>query len=262
MQRNSPTLLFGVLLSLSLPACDTADSAQAPETLLPYKVAQLETLLDTRLPCLGCHTIDGRGGRIGPDLSDVGARLTHEQIDSMVRMPDARMPHTVMPAVIMREDWRALVIRYLAERGGTASAELVANGSPLEGIPPSRGDAPGRAVDTTTTPEGLPDGAALYSKYCATCHGNTGAGDGANAQLLPTRPTAHSDPAYMRERPDDSLYDAIYAGGYIMDRSHTMPPFGATLRRDQIRALVRHMRTLCGCEGPAWSRDGAVGAPR
>jgi mono/diheme cytochrome c family protein len=262
MRRSPPVLLLGASVVLSAPACDTANSAQAPDTLPPYKVAQLETLLDTRLPCLGCHTVDGRGGRIGPDLSEVGARLTHEQIDSMVRMPDARMPHTVMPAVIMREDWRVLVIRHLAERGGTASAGLVAAGSPLEGTPPSRGDAPGRAVDSTTTSDGLPDGAALYSKYCATCHGNTGGGDGANAQLLPAQPTVHSDLEYMSERPDDSLYDAIYAGGYIMDRSHTMPPFGATLSRGQIRALVSHMRTLCGCEGPAWSRDGALGTPR
>ncbi len=191
----------------------------------------------------------------------MGARLTHEQIDSMVRIPDARMPHTVMPAVIMREDWRTLVIRYLAERGGAASPELIANGSPLSGIPVSRGDSPGRAVDTTVV-EGLPDGSALYSKYCATCHGNTGDGDGANAQLLPVQPTVHSDAAYMSERPDDSLYDAIYAGGYIMDRSHTMPPFGATLSREQIRALIRHMRALCSCEGPSWSRDGALGRPR
>jgi mono/diheme cytochrome c family protein len=270
MRAKLDSHVIGPLLLAALIGCTEGRTAQVPDTLPPFRAAQIETLLETRLPCLGCHTIDGEGGRIGPDLSEVGARLTHEQIDTMVRMPDSRMPNTVMPAVIMREDWRALVIRYLAERGGRSSPALVADGSPLVGVPPTRGDASGREADRAyVLPPGpdaegadaspRPDGATLYSKYCATCHGTTGGGDGANAQLLPAPPTVHSDPEYMRERPDDSLYDAIYAGGYIMSRSHTMPPFGATLSRPQIRALVHHMRELCGCEGPAWSRDGVIG---
>jgi hypothetical protein len=39
-----------------------------------------------------------------------------------------------------------------------------------------------------------------------------------------------------------------------MNRSPRMPAFGATLSAAEIRALVRHIRTLCRCEGPAWSR--------
>jgi hypothetical protein len=35
-----------------------------------------------------------------------------------------------------------------------------------------------------------------------------------------------------------------------------MPAFGQTLSREQIWRLVRRMRDLCACEGPAWSRDG------
>jgi mono/diheme cytochrome c family protein len=59
----------------------------------------------------------------------------------------------------------------------------------------------------------------------------------------------------MSRRSDDALFDAIYAGGYIMNRSNRMPPFGQTLAREQIWSLVRYLRTLCRCEGPTWSRD-------
>jgi mono/diheme cytochrome c family protein len=63
----------------------------------------------------------------------------------------------------------------------------------------------------------------------------------------------------MSVRSDDVLYGAIAGGGAIMNRSPRMPAFGETLPDAQIRALVRYIRTLCGCEGPAWSRDGPPG---
>jgi mono/diheme cytochrome c family protein len=59
----------------------------------------------------------------------------------------------------------------------------------------------------------------------------------------------------MSARPDDSLFDTIAAGGAVMNRSPRMPAFGATLTPAEIRALVRHIRSLCRCEGPAWSRN-------
>ena len=60
----------------------------------------------------------------------------------------------------------------------------------------------------------------------------------------------------MSERPDDTLYDGIAGGGYILDKSPLMPAFSQLLSREQIRALVGHIRTLCACEQPAWARSG------
>ena len=58
----------------------------------------------------------------------------------------------------------------------------------------------------------------------------------------------------MSTRPDDTLFDGISAGGFILNRSARMPPFGEMLSRDQIWGLVRYLRELCRCEGPRWSR--------
>ena len=62
----------------------------------------------------------------------------------------------------------------------------------------------------------------------------------------------------MSARSDDDLYDTIAGGGAIMNRSPRMPAYGTTLAPAQIRALVRHIRTLCQCAGPSWSTDGAA----
>jgi mono/diheme cytochrome c family protein len=59
----------------------------------------------------------------------------------------------------------------------------------------------------------------------------------------------------MSRRPDDALFDAIAAGGLVMNRSNRMPAFGETLTREEIRSLVRYLRTLCRCAGPSWSTD-------
>jgi mono/diheme cytochrome c family protein len=106
---------------------------------------------------------------------------------------------------------------------------------------------------------GSPNGAALYAKWCAACHGETGRGDGSNAASLPVKPAVHSSRDAMSPRPDDSLFDTIAAGGAVMNRSPRMPAFGATLSPGEIRALVRHIRTLCRCEGPSWSRTPGPG---
>jgi mono/diheme cytochrome c family protein len=198
------------------------------QTLSAFARQKAETLLVTRLPCLGCHRLDGQGGAIGPDLSDVGARLSREGIEAMITHPQGTRPGSLMPRVPMPDATRRLVVAYFAERRATASG-----GSRR---PPASAQQP------------------LYARHCAACHGDQGKGDGWNAAALPVRPAALADAARMSALSDDRLFDTIFAGGYVMNRSHFMPPYGQTLSREEIRGLVRHIRSLCRCQGPAWSR--------
>jgi len=57
--------------------------------------------------------------------------------------------------------------------------------------------------------------------------------------------------------PDDTLFDGIHAGASILGKSQLMPSWGNTFSTEEIRELVRYIRGLCRCEGPAWSRDDA-----
>jgi mono/diheme cytochrome c family protein len=40
--------------------------------------------------CTGCHTINGEGGKIGPDLTHVGSRLSSNLIRESILLPDAK----------------------------------------------------------------------------------------------------------------------------------------------------------------------------
>jgi mono/diheme cytochrome c family protein len=233
-------LAVGVAL-LGIPALVASAQTVTPpfrvRPLTAFARVKAERLLRERLPCLGCHELRGEGGRIGPDLTNVGARRDAATIAALIRDPQRVVPGAIMPAVPMSESTLVLVTRYLAEGAGAAA-------------PPSPA-SPGRPE---ASPARLTDPVSLYGAFCAPCHGAQGRGDGPNAAFLPVRPTDHTSTAYLSARSDDALYDAIAAGGYVMGRSARMPPFGGALDPGRIRALVRYLRELCRCEGPEWSR--------
>lgn len=232
---GSLILIVGLVITLPKLA-GGQDRARAADLPSAFARAKAESLLRDHLPCLGCHKLNGDGGTIGPDLTTVRERRSSAYIASIIADPQRVVPGLAMPRTAMPKSTRELITRYLASQPGSAD-----------------GSAPvSRPVPDVS---GTPSGAALYAKWCAACHGETGRGDGPNAANLPVKPAVHSSRDAMTARPDDSLFDTIAAGGAVMNRSPRMPAFGATLSAAEIRALVRHIRTLCRCEGPAWSRD-------
>lgn len=223
---------------------DTA-AAGGSATLSPFDQAKIRALLRTRLACLGCHRLDGVGGRVGPDLSVAGSRLQPAFIGRMLSDPQDAVPGSAMPRMPMPAATESLLERLLVTQRTPVepAARLSLAGTPLR--PPAQGDT----------------AASVYLRFCSACHGAGGRSDGYNVPNLPVPPTVHASAAAMSPLSDDVIYDAIAAGGYVMGRSARMPPFGATLNDGQIRGLVTFIRTLCRCSGPAWSRDGEGRTP-
>ncbi len=226
-------------LVLALALSGGAATIAHAQPLSPFASAKATTLLREKYGCLGCHRLGGEGGQLAPALHDVRARRDAAYIAAIIRDPQQVRPGAAMPRTRMPETDRALITRLLG--GDVANRDVAAR-------------------DVTAPPSPAPadtNGATLYRTWCAGCHGITGRGDGPNAKALPVPPARHADAATMSQRPDDTLYDTIDGGGAIMNRSARMPAFGGSLSRTQIRALVAHIRSLCRCAGPAWSRDGA-----
>lgn len=227
--RTRNAVAWLLLFVIATPATSGA------QALSEFAKGKAEALLKDHLPCLGCHRLNGEGGAIGPDLTTVRDRRSPSYIAAMIADPQRVVPGSAMPKTRMPDETRALITQYLSQRPGAAPDAPVP-----AGVPPAAG---------------TPDGPRLYARWCAACHGASGRGDGPNASDLPVRPAAHASRDVMSMRPDDSLYDTIASGGAVMNRSPRMPAFGATLTPAEIRALVRHIRGLCRCEGPAWSRN-------
>jgi mono/diheme cytochrome c family protein len=239
-----------LLTALSSAFAARVARPQARTELTPFDQAKAATLLRDRLPCLGCHTLDGKGGKLAPELSTVRTRRDPAYIARVVMDPQGTVPGSLMPQTPMPAEWRALVVRYL---GGDSNMLAATSGAPMTVAPASGGSVTLRPV---SAPPADTSGGALYARFCTGCHGTQGKGDGPNAASLPIPPARHASRDAMSARPDDALFDTIAGGGSIMNRSPRMPAYGTTLTSAQIRALVRHIRSLCQCTGPAWSSDG------
>lgn len=235
-------------LATWLASRGTSFAALPEAPLTPRQRTRTERFLEERTSCLGCHRVQGRGGRIGPALEGTALRLRPSFVLEMILDPARAAPGNPMPHQPMPRREAERLARYLLDVGGPPATPPVQ---------PSLADPNHPAW--TGLAEIDDEGAALYARHCAACHGTTGQGDGWNAADLPVPPTRHADAALMARRVDDALYDGIHAGAWVLDGSPRMPAFGELLEPSQIRALVGHIRTLCGCEAPVWSRDARRG---
>jgi nitric oxide reductase subunit C len=47
--------------------------------------------------CSACHTLNGIGGKIGPDLTHVGSKRSREWIEEQIKNPKSHYPDSIMP---------------------------------------------------------------------------------------------------------------------------------------------------------------------
>ncbi|MFQ5684810.1 MAG: c-type cytochrome [Candidatus Binatia bacterium] len=104
-------------------------------------------------------------------------------------------------------------------------------GGRMMGRKPSSSQAAGTAAST-------------YSKFCASCHGAKGKGDGPAAVALNPKPKDFTDSKVMAHMSDAMLFKTIKKGGQATGHSPLMPAWGGTLTDQQISELVGYIRSL------------------
>ncbi len=86
---------------------------------------------------------------------------------------------------------------------------------------------------------------ANYKELCVKCHGVSGKGDGPEAKTLNPRPANYTDCKKMTVDSDDTLFKIIKNGSLSVGRSKEMPPWKEALGDDEIRDLVKYVRSFC-----------------
>ncbi|MEW6072623.1 MAG: c-type cytochrome [Planctomycetota bacterium] len=204
--------------------------------------------------CLGCHTYQGLGGTLGPDLTHVGDKGVHGYDFSHLPAgtertplawliahfedPSAVSPGSVMPGFgVGEEDARALAAYMLSLRSIDVPARFR--------VPPAR---------RSTAPAG---GEALYGLFCVACHGR---------DLQSGAVTAFRTPSIGNESllcvADDAYLASIVRNGR---RGTNMPAWredAGGLTSAQIDALVATIRAHAPDRADASAVSAAAGDPR
>ena len=87
-------------------------------------------------------------------------------------------------------------------------------------------------------------GEKLFVKNCQICHGATGHGDGPGSVALNPKPRNFTVPSQFKSKNDDEVFAVISKGGAARKLSPAMPPWGGTLKSQQIWQLIAFVRTF------------------
>jgi mono/diheme cytochrome c family protein len=179
--------------------------------------------------CIGCHSMGGQGGKIGPALDDVSLRRKPEWIIQHFRDPQSVSPGTVMPRFGFTEaEARALTDFLLHQGDRKMLASIPSLMSPVD------------------------RGGEVFRKYgCAGCHGQDGKGGVPN----PNAKTAEQVPGLIHvadgyTKPE--LKTFILNGQHeivALDPSRPPPPlympaWGSTIKDAEIDDLVAYLFSL------------------
>lgn len=90
--------MFKWVLLMALLMPNLALAAQAGERIFKRR-------------CAMCHLVNGQGGKIGPDLSNISARLSADQLYSKTAYPKKSNPGSNMPsfATLPKEEMQSLI---------------------------------------------------------------------------------------------------------------------------------------------------------
>jgi mono/diheme cytochrome c family protein len=87
-------------------------------------------------------------------------------------------------------------------------------------------------------------GQALYATHCATCHGESGRGDGVSAAAFASKPSNLTEGQRLNQLPDEFFVNIVLNGGPAEGLSPGMPPFRGNLNEAQVRQITAYLRTL------------------
>jgi mono/diheme cytochrome c family protein len=92
------------------------------------------------------------------------------------------------------------------------------------------------------TPQNIADGKKLYGQYCAACHGAEGRGNGDAGKGLNPPPASIAGITRRPIASDGYLYWTVAEGGAPLGTA--MPPFKASLKRDEIWKIIVYLSAL------------------
>jgi len=118
-------------------------------------------------------------------------------------------------------------------------------GKKSEASQPGSASESGSAAVATTGPSATEEARTMFKTLCATCHGESGTGDGPGAAALTPKPRNYTDKAWQASVTDDQIRNTILMGGAAVGKSPAMPAQPQLKEKPEVvDALIRIVRTF------------------
>ena len=121
--QRKPALIIGGIVVIGLAALEVGGALSTP-TRPPSQTNQLAIAGEkvyTDVNCGYCHSINGVGGAIGPDLSNIASKLNPDQMAQYLRNPDLMVANTLHPKLQFTTQEINELVAYLSTLGATVS---------------------------------------------------------------------------------------------------------------------------------------------
>jgi mono/diheme cytochrome c family protein len=89
MHKRVIVLLFIAVIAIAATSAACSSSSKGAEVFRREK-------------CMDCHTLKGKGGAVGPNLTYVGSRRSRDYIIQQIKDPKSHNPSTEMPSFSAR----------------------------------------------------------------------------------------------------------------------------------------------------------------
>jgi mono/diheme cytochrome c family protein len=91
-----------------------------------------------------------------------------------------------------------------------------------------------------STPKSIADGASVYNRGCASCHGKTGAGDGPAAKQLNPKPSNLTDAEWVHGSSDGEIFAVVRSG----IPKTAMKGFASKMTEHEIWDIINYLRNI------------------
>ena len=89
------------------------------------------------------------------------------------------------------------------------------------------------------------EGKRLFLHYCSPCHGEDADGAGRYfPSMMKPQPTDFLNSDYLQKTKKEIIFQAIKFGSQSLDKSSYSPPYGLTLRDEEIRNILAFLESL------------------
>lgn len=87
-------------------------------------------------------------------------------------------------------------------------------------------------------------GKRVFYQYCVWCHADASPAGPSNRSNLTPVPPVLNDGSVLNGQSDEYLQNIIALGGSALGKSPMMPPYGQTLKPEEIRAVISFVRAI------------------